>query len=356
MPEHLPRRVSRFEANLLHILHCFVQRAPIQSVLPLIFKPCPAPRCLSRDAVELAQDALAKGCVRLLARCDGWRHERYLRGDRLVEGRLWERTPPQELALTFSGATLEFLIWITAADLSDTHTRWEPTSETLTLGDRVFLLFAYAALRATGLTEVLKAQPAFAKHELCCLAFPEDFSDNGRGAPPDWTPWMCALGLSILEALQSYLVERWLLVEREKRRLRDGRAMLALGRSQAQVLDAFLDAIEGAGRPDLARFLLQVLAQMLENTSAATDWVGSLDLKNLRLADRTDIYRSALAVLHSADRLQQWERRARTVGYFDDGYAASQMWKSEWEHWSGDTLHARAQAVIRALEPLRTGG
>jgi hypothetical protein len=317
-------------------------------------KSCPAPPCLSRAAVELVQDALAKGCVRLLARKDGWRHERYWRGERLMEGRLWERTPPAELGLTFSRHTLEFLLWMTAANLSDKEARWEVSPGAFTLGDRLLLFFAYETVRPTPLAEVLQNQAPFAQHGLCRLAFPEDFGDNAGRTAPAWTPWISGTGACILEALRSQLVERWRTVERDKGRIKDGRRMLTLGQVQENVLNTFLEAIDAAGRRDLARFLLQVLAGLLENAPVAADWVGNLDLKGLRLADRADIYRAAVAVLRCLDRLQQWDQEARTIGYFDDGYVAGQMWKAEWEHWGGDTLHARAQAILRELEPLRT--
>jgi hypothetical protein len=304
--------------------------------------------------VELVQDALAKGCVRLLVRRDGWRHERYLRGERPQEGRLWERTPPEELGLTFSRHTLDFLLWITAADLSDKQAGWQPSPEAFTLGDWLFLFFAYDTLRPTGLIEVFQTQLPFTQHGLCWLAFPDDFEDNAGTAAPDMTLWTTGMGACILEALRSQLVECWLKVERDKGRLQNSRRMLALGQAQDKILNAFLDAIDAGGRRDLARFLLQVLARLLAGAPTADDWVGNLELKNLRLADRTQIYRAALVVLRYLDRLQQWERQARTVGYFDDGYAASQLWKADWEHWEGDTLHTRAQAIIRELEPLRT--
>src|SRR3712207_2905243 len=96
------KSVSRFEANLLHLLHYFLQQAPIQEALPLLEAKIDRPRCLSRDAVELVKDALGKGCVLLLVRLGGWRRERFLRGERPAEGRLWERTKPAGLGLSFS--------------------------------------------------------------------------------------------------------------------------------------------------------------------------------------------------------------------------------------------------------------
>src|SRR5262245_54049329 len=89
------KAVSRFEANLLRILHGVLGRAPAEQVVPLVQKRLPRPKCLRREAVELVQDALGKGTVWILAR-EGWRRERFLRGGTVRDGRLWQRTPPVE--------------------------------------------------------------------------------------------------------------------------------------------------------------------------------------------------------------------------------------------------------------------
>ena len=60
--------VSRFETNLLTILDCFLGRGPLEQALPLIVSRAPQPDCLSRAAVELVQDRLAKGCALRLAK------------------------------------------------------------------------------------------------------------------------------------------------------------------------------------------------------------------------------------------------------------------------------------------------
>ncbi|HSQ54386.1 MAG TPA: hypothetical protein VLM40_01470 [Gemmata sp.] len=49
----------------------------------------------------------------------------------------------------------------------------------------------------------------------------------------------------------------------------------------------------------------------------------------------------------------EWQERALTVGFFDEGYQASQMWKAEWESLNGDQVAARARAVVEMVEPLR---
>ena len=73
---HTDALVSRFEADLLTILQGFLGHVPRSHVLPLLLRPGrQRPPCLSRAAVELVQDTLAKGATLLVAE-DGWRQER----------------------------------------------------------------------------------------------------------------------------------------------------------------------------------------------------------------------------------------------------------------------------------------
>jgi hypothetical protein len=348
------KAISRFETNLLRILHCFLQHAPIKQVLPLLLRPCERPPCLSRAAVELVQDALAKGCLLLLARGGGWRRERHLRGERIVVGRLWERTPPEELGLSFSRHTLEFLFTVTAANLEDQKPSWKFSGKKLTIGDLLLFYFAYEAVRGTKIASAFRSKPPFAQHGLCWLAFPDDFADNLGSDQPDLTPWTTGLGACVLEALQPTLIERWLDIENYKGRIGDWRRMRNLGQAQERALNALLEALDKAGRWDLARFLLHTAAGLLRPHATAQAWVGELNVTGLRLADRMEIYRAALVLLRQLDRLRQRNNQARSTGYFDEGYTAAQLWKADWEHGEGEALCARAQAIIRELEPLPT--
>ncbi|HVS34608.1 MAG TPA: hypothetical protein VMS17_03435 [Gemmataceae bacterium] len=338
--------VTRFEANLLRLLYYFLGQEPAETALPLVEARLAPPPCLSRSAVRLVKDALAKGCVFQLARRGAWRVERHLRGQRVVEGRLWNRTPPVELGLTFSRQTLEFLVWVTATRPGDEPV-WRPLEDSLTAGDRLLLYFAHQGLREAANVQ----QRPFTQDGLCRLAYPEDYAEGD--ADPNFAPWTDGVGVCILEALQPELVARWIDVEGGKSRITEWQAMRALGRSQERVLTAFLDAVEKAERLALARFLLRAASRLLGDHANAEMWVGGLTGAGPRLADRTATYQSALALLRQMPRLQAWERRARSVGYFDEGYQASQLWKSDWEHYHGEALADRAAAIIRQLDPMR---
>lgn len=359
------QNVSRFEANLLRLLYYFLRREPVERAVPIIEGRLDPPPCLSPGAVRLVKDALAKGTTYLLAQRGGWCDERHLRGNKPVGGRLWQRTAPGDLGLSFSGRTLEFLIWLTAARPSDKQPVWQPEHDELSLGDLVLLFFAHEGLRETadslGAPSLRKRTP-FIYHGLCWLAYPEDFTQAPADAVPRFEPWMTGVGAAVLEALQPVLLARWLHVESNKERIEKPDVMRALGNSQDRVLTAFLQACERAGRRDLARFLLRAAKQLLTNHAHVDMWTGALQMAGQRLADRAATYNAATALLRHLDRLASWARWARSQGRFDDEYPTAQFWLSDWEQGrddnpenrsDGDVLHQRAQATIRNLDPMR---
>jgi hypothetical protein len=347
--------VSRFEADLLRILQAVLGRVPAEGVRGLITARCPRPKCLSRGAVHLVQEALAKGCVWRLAREGGWIVDRHIRGDCVASGRLWERTSPEDLGLRFSGSTLEFLIWLTAEHPADRPARWKLKLHDLSISDRLVLFYGYEVLRAGAGPSRPVDLPQFARHALCRLAFTEDFSGATSPITPDFSSWVEGLGACVLEALQPYLAERWITSEREKLLISEPSRVTALGRAQAAILKGFLDAVERTGRWDLARFLLLAAATTLRDEQWLRPRAWASSLKELRVADRAEVYRAALAFPHCLVRLREWDRQARGVGYFDEGYAAGQLWKADWEAHGGDALCEQAAAIVRTLDPLGSG-
>jgi hypothetical protein len=349
------RTVSGFEGNLLRVLHGLLGRAPMESVVALVQAPMPRPRGLQPNAIALVQESLAKGCVQWLARA-GWQRGRYLRGERPMEGRLWERTPPSELALRFSRHSLSFLLWLTSKRPVGGSLAWDAPAGELTPADRLLLFLAHETLRGTGAAAGIRALSAVRTNVLCRLAYPQDFVHEPPLVVADFLPWTSGLASCILEAMQSHLARCWVEVEIAKRHIQDWELMQSLGRVQEQTLAPFFEAVHRAGRLDLARFVLAANRRLLPAGARPEDWIGGLTSAGPRLADRTATHRAALAFVRQIDRLRQWERQARSVGYLDEGYAAAQLWKQDWEHFDGDMLHARAQALVQQLEPLASPG
>ena len=310
-----------------------------------------APACLSRPAVELIQDHLGKGIVSCLART-GWRRERFLREGVVAEGRLWERTPPQQLGLSFSRHALDFLLWIMTAEAKSGKPSWHPLEAELTVGDRFLFFLALQCLQGFDSGKALRRHPVLQRDGFIRLAFPDRIQDADVAV--DWAPWTSGIGASILEALQITLADRWIAIEQSKRRTGDPAAIRFLGNCQKAVLSSFSAAVAAAGRRDLARFLLRALASLLHDASGTKGWLGNLNLDGLRsLAERQAVQRAWLAFPLHLEIFRQWEVEARSVGYFDEGYAAAQVWKAEWEALDGADLHRQAQALLREADPLQ---
>ena len=220
------------------------------------------------------------------------------------------------------------------------------------------LYFAHQGLRdaaeSLGAADLRRREP-FARHGLCWLAYPEDYTSAPADLAPNFAPWTGGVGAAMLEAMQPELEARWVAVEGGKSRIGEWQRMRDLGRSQERVLTAFLDAAERAGRLDFACFLLRAAHQLLGEHAEAAMWVGGLTNAGPRLADRAATYHSALAVLRQLPRLQSWDRRARSVGYFDEGYQAAQLWKADWELYQGDALARTRPGHRAAARPAAPG-
>jgi hypothetical protein len=346
-----PRTVPRFEYDLVRVLRFLLGHVPADQAVPLVLAKKTAPPCLSRDAVDLVRDSLAKGLVLYLARAGGWRDERFLRNGRPTGGRVWDRSPLPDRALHLSRHPLAFLVWLTAEKPGDTKEKWDAPPAELTPADELFFMLVLDALRAEPTVfEAVRAKQAFAGNPLCWLLHPADFAAADDPRPPDFGPLVSGPGAVILECLQPALAQRWVRSERSKGQVADWRRLRQQGAAEAATLAAFLAAAEAANRTDLARFLVRALAAVLAGPERRLGLQGT---GPPRLADRLATQRAALAVLQQAETLARWDRRTRAVGYFDEEYAASQLWKEDWEAADGPAVVAKAARVLELLEPLR---
>ena len=340
------KTVSAFEAKMLRCARAIVARPNQDHARAFANSTFDPPPCLSAAAVELLKDTLAKGITLLLAR-EGWRAERNLRDGQPRLGRLWERTPPTELGLEFSQNTPALLCWLTAGNAEAPRPQ---TDGSLTVGDALVRFLAYRLFRGTPLERRLET--SLRRIGLCRLFFPEDFP---KPDTIDWDRWTTGVGAVIVEAFENSLALRWLEIEIGKRQIAAPDSMRNLSAGQDAVLTCWLDAIDRRGRWDLARFLVRVGSKLLVDGAAAENWIGGLDVKGTTLAVRTNLHRSALVFLTHWQRLADWTARARAIGYLDEGYAAAQLWKSDWERYRGDESTRIAQDILREIEPLKQG-
>ncbi len=351
-----PPAVSRFEYNLLRILRFLVGQMPADQAINLVYAKLPAPPCLTRTCIRIAQDTLAKATILHLAKAGGWRRDRYLVGGQPTEGRIWERLPLEFRTLSFGPAPLAFLLWLTAEKPTESN-RWDTTGA-LTPADELFFLMTYEALKADPeISQAVSEKRCFRDNPLVRLANAGDFAGPDGLQAPDYASCFQGVRVAILECLQPLFAQRWIRSERAKGQIGDWRRMRLQGEAELAVLRSYLQAAKDAHRPDVARFVVNANAALFAPPELGLGfWTGGLQGQGPgRLADRIETQRVALAFPRQLETLQGWERQARNVGYHEEGYAASQLWKADWEKARGDALAAQARVLVERLDPLRTG-
>jgi FtsH ternary system domain X6 len=352
-----PRQVSKFEFNLLRILRFLVGHFPADQGLQLVRTATTKPECLSAGAVELVKDHLGKATILFLTRAGGWRNDRYLRNNTPTPGRVWERIPLDERSLEFSRPVLDFLMWLTAEKVQETKQVWDAVPKLLTPADEFFFWLAFDHMRSDpDVLAVLRQKDAFQRNPFCWIASPGDVvnPDVAKPVAPDMTSLFTGQRAVLLECLQAHLTNRWIRSERAKGQIGDWKKMRVQGTAEFVALRAYLQAAEAARRTDLARFVLRTNAAILSSDLTPTFWTGGLQGSGPpRLADRLETQRAALALPRQMETLEAWQERARYVGYFDEDYQATQMWKADWEAVNGDRAAARARAAVEMIEPLR---
>ena len=350
-----PKAVSRFEYNLLRVLRFLLGHFPADQGLQLLRHPAVRPPCLSRAAVELVRDSLAKGCVLFLVRAGGWRDERFLRANEPAGGRAWGRTPLDERALAFSAHVVEFLMWATAEKVHESEAGWDARTDEVTAADELFFWRAFDECRADpDLTAVLRPEGRVPP-EPAVLARVAGRDRRPGGADPAGLP-------AVFHRRPG-----------GRPRMPPVRAGRAVDRDRAGEGAGERLAADAAGRPGRGRDLAGVPGRRRRGRAAGPGpvrlagergraevrpdpayWAGGLQGNSPpRLADRLDTQRAALAVPRQMATLEGWQDRARSVGYFDDGYAASQLWKRDWDAADGDRVAARARRAVEQVEPLR---
>lgn len=352
-----PRQVSKFEFNLLRILRFLLGRYASDQGLQLVRTATTRPECLSAGAVELVKDHLSKASVLYLTHKGGWRNDKYLRNNAPVGGRVWDRIPLEERALQFSRPVLDFLMWLTAEKVHETKQAWDAAPKALTPTDELFFCLAFDAMRSdVDVLAVLRRKDAFARNPFCWLFAPGDVvdADATKPQPPDFTLLFTGQRAVLLECLQWELSHRWMQSERAKGQIGDWKKMRLQGQAEFTTLQNYLKAAEAARRIDLTRFVLRTNAAVLQSDMTPVFWTGGLQGSGPpRLADRLETQRAALAMPRQMEILAEWQQRARHVGYFDEDYAATQLWKADWESANGDAVALRARAAVAMLEPLR---
>ncbi|MFP2930964.1 hypothetical protein ACLESO_38350, partial [Pyxidicoccus sp. 3LG] len=253
-------QVSPSEHELLTLARAVVGLGQYAPVEDLLRDRHTVPELLSPDALHVLRDTLAKGGILALARCGGWRKQRYLDGAQERSGRLWERHAPP--ALHFSPLCVHTLRWLVEQPLVKHGCKTLTVDERPTLADELFLYLTCRLVAGTPCAKAVGTQELFRSSTLCRLGFPE-LLGMPKLTAADFAP-LLANGGWLLDALREDLARRWRKVEESKRFILEPSELTALSAAQETVLSAFLDAVEAAGRRDLAGFLLEAGRPLLD--------------------------------------------------------------------------------------------
>lgn len=348
---------SRFELKLLQILKYLLGDSSDEtSIISHLSERSPAPRCLSAGCVRLAERILAKGVVKELVYAGGWQSRRAIVGDDVADGRLWQRVNSDHYRLQFGPLTLRFLIWLTAEKPTDPKNPPNlQAGEVATPADELFLAIAFNKLHELQHGPIMAQLKLLRANPLAWLWHPSDFAViDGENPAPDFLPWMRPPACHFLESIQSRLAQVWRNREWTKAQITDWPTMAQHGLAEKNAVDNFLNACEQSGRPDLALFLLEAgRSSLAVEPLTKEQWTGGLESRRpSRLSERLATERLAMVVPQAILRLRDWARSAQSVGYFDEGYRPSQYWLSTWELQGGERLAARAERLLRTLEPL----
>ena len=351
------KTLSSFEATLARIVSGLIGPAPVDDILPLLVREHERPPCLSRECVDWLQNALAKGCTQRLARA-GWRNEAVHTAAGRKQGRLWERYAASSMPLHFSRNSMLLLQWMTAANAAQSKASGRVRTESMTSGDHLLNLLIFDRLQDAPLIQMnLAGKAALKANPLIPLLFPDVAIVDLDSTEIDFEPWCRPDRIWILEALQSWLCQRWIVCEQENRLTGSHADLRRRGTAQAAVLAAFLAAADAADRRDLSLFMVVAVRSVLDSAEQHdSQWFKHLNLQGLRMSERAEIYRAALALFHVMPQLDQWQQDARAASFYDENYESSQFWLGRWESLQGDEVVNRAAGIIRAENPAASIG
>lgn len=258
--------------------------------------------------------------------------------------RIWERHLP--VGLTFSAATLQLLRWLVATPLAASRSILPPLAAApLSVGDQVMVYFALEAATGTAAQAAIAAQPLVRAAPLAWLGFAELFGDRSR---PELASLCHGAGAIVVEALTGELARRWRAVELTKRAIQAPNSLIALGAAQDAVLGGFLAACDQHRRRDLAAFVIDAAAPLLQRGIAPMP--ARLD-PTATLASRSAARLAAGALLRGVMTWAQWDQAHRGVRFIDDDYTVAQRLLARFEAIQA-TGAARAAAWLADLAAL----
>ena len=232
--------------------------------------------------------------------------------------RVWQRHPVTPFTHTVASGS--FLRWLTSTPFAAPPAAIETfAAHKLSLGDQVLIYLALDVTAGTPAQATLARQPGVRDAPLAWLGFAHLF--DLAPAPTMFDALVTGDGVVVLETLARELATRWREVDIKKRIATSPDGLVKLGAAQDGTLTAFMAACDRAGRRDLASWIIDAAAPLLERQIApmppTLDPTAPL---SLRMAARV----AAGSLLRAVVRWGEWDQQHRGVRFIDDDYARAQ--------------------------------
>ena len=348
-------RVAQAEADLLAVARAIVTRDAYTSIEPILASAPISGRGvaqLSPAAMSVLERTLARGVVKMLAQLGGASARR--RPGHPGRVRVFDVRPPP--AIAFGAWTFELLRWLTVAQLGAREVALPFTATPETLGDQIV---AYLALR---LVEGRRLERAVASSTgLVCpltwLGFPRMLARHHAIAPVLGDLLATDDARTVVECLELDVARRWAEPWAEADVV-SAEIGARSGGAERTVLDAYLQAIEGTDRWDLAHVVVAAGARALPPHGVPRDLAVRAvpRMKNEgTLRSRNEARRKSGALFVALARIGKKREELGLVRFIDDGYETAQAILAAWEVLPREA-HFRAEGVLSVLASLEDLG
>jgi hypothetical protein len=351
-------RVDLREAEMLAVARALVTPDSYSSVSATLAGSLGV-AVMGPSAMRVLESTLSKGVVKMLARLGGARPRVRpdLGSSKLA--RVFDVRPAPKIA--FGTYTFELVRWLTNAPLGarDNAPRFDAAPRTL--GDEICAYLALGLVEGQRLERVVAASPGL-HTPLTWLAFARSLARHGNETAT--APNLDSLVASedariVVECLAGDLARRWTAsAVWDQEDVLQAEHAVRIGLLERAVLDGFLDAVERAGRWDLATFMIEAAARVLPSGAKPRD-IAARAAPRVRaegpLRARTEARQRAGALFHALGRLGKKRDELALVFFIDDGYDVAQATLSSWEMLDREGF-TRAENVLSTLASLEDLG
>lgn len=360
-------RVSPEEGHALEVLDLLCRGRAIRVAPP---QPIDTPR---PELAELAARRLASASLRLLTE-HGRREQVVLRAGRRVRGRIWDAALNEGFRLRFTAAAFDLWVQTTqrlaeiarTAEVVEGHgsskrarrviRRIIKIGETDT-GDWLLYALAHRHLARVDMPTEIRADLG---RRLCLgsplatlFALADHSAEAGTTLAAQLDPLISGPAVRLVECLNDMLAEQWAAQVHACTRSQGDRRTAAVDEA-ADVLDAYLDALDRHGRLDLCRPLAGALALLLagpwasEPAEVAQRLVAGAGLVTMK--EQGALRRALARIARLGERLLGLREQMAREGFGDPRYDESQLYLELY-----DSLVRPHQRRLAALANALTG-